>query len=109
MRPVEAPVGRGGINLIIRSLESNKSFSTNIIFQLWLSDGSESSDRPGTCSALLPSWIFGDQTRKIQQRQKQPGIKKLQKNQKKDPERLKSLRKTTTPHASPNFSTTVPK
>jgi hypothetical protein len=78
------------------------------MFQLWLSDGSESADRAGTCSALLPSWIFGEQNRKIQQRHKQPGTKKLQKK-KKDPQTLKSLRKMTTPHASPNFSTTVPK
>ncbi len=83
MRPVEAAVSRGGINLIIRSLETNKSFSTNIIFQLWLSDGSESSDRPGTCSALVPSWIFGEQNRKIQQRHEQPGIKKLHKRRRK--------------------------
>jgi hypothetical protein len=36
------------------------------------------------------------------------GLKKLQKK-KKDPQTLKSPRKTTTPHASPSFSTTVPK
>jgi hypothetical protein len=37
------------------------------------------------------------------------GLKSCIKEEENDPQRLKSLRKTTTPHASPNFSTTVPK
>jgi hypothetical protein len=94
-RPAEAPV-RGGIHLIISSVETNRSFELQI-----LSFSSESLIGLNrvillALAAHLPTWTFGDQNRKILQRHKQAGNKT---RQRKYPQKLRhnNRSKTTSP------------